>query len=705
MSGMNETPPRSGPLRPLLMGIGAGLAAVLVAVGGIFAFGKLFGGPDYGAAPGQLTASDVSGLGDGARIAPLGTLGEASTAFARFLTPSRSVIYALDERGAPRWAAPVPHADAPAEPTALFPDEDAPEQGLPELHGTPVSCAADGAALVCGDVRIDRETGEITPGEGDADETGAEGAGTDGSRPDEEAADPATAAVPLELEEDGTLLGPAGQPYPGVSLDQEGPVRMVGPVEDVQESEDAGRTGTGPWAVSDGTVLAVVSPEEVLWQRGLDAASAAVTGLGSLTAQPGWALEDDVLVLGAADAVRGLDAATGEVLWTLEVPGLTSFTVSGGQLRTVADGVFTVFGFDASTGEEQARAQPPEPGQEGGGAVLGPGREAFENATFELPPTCAAFGLHYSTEYLGEEDDGTFTGQGEFRDGTAQGSGADSYGSVVIDEVRPTRLGESPATAVSFSCFGGGAYAYPSVGIYDAGLTLLDSVEVWGDPAEGQRQDLQASAMEPAMADLGAMGPVLTFNLQGLDLYGDDSCHACGKSGSADLAYRWDGERMVHADTVFHTPSGDVRMPSQESVQAFVDAVGAGDDEAASAHATQRVMDSLEEVLGDGTAADPPTVRSVHFEGNTVGACEPVSSNATPAGMGESAFSLDEYRFHSGETLSGQPTAWEEEVRAGDVVCGVSMPDGPADEYHLYLLMRGQADGGFEVYEAGRMFG
>ncbi|WP_029089865.1 hypothetical protein [Brevibacterium album] len=703
---MSQQPARR--LRPLLLGMAAGLALVLIAVGGIFAFRVLFGGPDFRTAPAQASTTDVSGVGEDVRLVPLhlpgaGQAGGAGD-FARLVTPTRSVVYALGETGAledSRWAAPVPHTDIPAQPREVdFEElwnrgeaagaggagETAEQEPLPpELHGTLPDCALDGADLLCGSTRIGLSDGSVE--HGDAGQGSAEHSG--GAAPSEAAGgsqDPATAAVPVIAEPDGTLTTAAGVPYPEAAVDPADTVRMVGPSADGEE---------GPWAVSDGSALFVLGEDSVLWQRQLDAASAAVTGLGSSAVTPGWALVDGVLVLGARDEVHGLDARTGEALWTVGVPGLDSFTVAGTQLRILADGVYTVLDFADPTGEERSTVTAPPSAARAGG-LLGPGREAFANGTYELPRECAAFGLHYDAAHLDGQPLSELDTTGDFTDGVAEAG--EFHASVTVGEVRPARADGAPVTAVSFLCYGGGAYAYSSIGLYDADRSLLGSVEPWG--AGAARADVPAGSIgEFGIGDLGMTGSLLTFNLQGIDLYGDEPCHACAKSASADLVYRWDGGELVHADTVFHVPGGDVRPPSAEGVQEFVDAVAAGDDAAASAHATDAVMELVREgTLGDASAGAPLTVREVQFADTEVEVCELVSANGSPGGYGAS-----EYRFGDGSTA---PVRFEhlEGVEPGDVICAQSMPGAPAEQHPLWLLLRADSAGGFEVYEAGRAF-
>ena len=263
-----------------------------------------------------------------------------------------------------------------------------------------------------------------------------------------------------------------------------------------------------------------------------------------------------------------------------------------------------------------------------------------------------------------------------------------------------SRMGDKAVTAVEFSCNGGGSYTYPSIGIYDQDLNLLDSIELW-DHADvrGDSADISGYVPKPYFNAVSPMGQYLGISVGGIGVYGDDGCTACKKSASADVLYRWDGKSFAHQDTVYHVPSGDVRTPDVEQVQKFAEAVAAGNDTEAKRSATPEMMSSLDDILGDGQTSNPPTVRSEHFpKGVKVDHCELIQ----PYEDGD--FSGGEYYFTNGKSMSYLSA--RDEIRAGDTVCGVTTPEtGSGDQCYFYLLLSGTPDGSLNVYEAGRQFG
>lgn len=693
--------PRSPFRRRLLLGIGAGLVLILAATGGFFA-SRYFSGSAYDKAPSQKVAVDLADVGRNSQLTHLPARPKTDTddqQLVRVVGPRQSVIVALHSKTLqPTWMAPVPHTDVKdpvsndasggdSEATSDDPTGDSSTNSDPELDGTPAECAWSTDAVVCGDRTIRLKDGEVSLSTGD-DSSGDK---TSSDPPDDTGttavADPATEAVPITTNGDGSLRSPSGATYPNVSVDPEATVRMVGAGED------------GPWVVADGTAVIAVDSDSVLWKTELSEKAATSTSLGESRLQPNWMIEDDVLVIADDAGVHGLAVDTGNELWRVDAD-LDSFTVSDTHLMTMSDGVLEIFDFADPSDVDTVKADPGySEGTDSGGIAKFPGADAFKNAKLSTPPGCAEFGLAYDDYFPGDdpknpepEHDVEFTG--------GKASADDGhYSGINMETFTTTRMGEKAVTAIEFSCNGGGNYIYPSIGLYDEDLRLLDSIEVWDSvEVRGNSEDVSGFIPKPYFNSVSPMGQYLGIDLGGIGVYGDDGCTACEKSASADVLYRWDGKSFAHQDTVYQLPSGDVRTPARADVQKFAEAVAGGNDTEAARSSTSEMMSSLDDVLGDGQTSKPPTVRSEQFpKGVKVDTCELVQ----PYEGGE--YGTEDYYFTNGETMPGLYSQYG--IEAGDTVCGVTTPeiDG-GDSYYLYLLLKGTPDGSVKVYEAGRHF-
>ncbi|MGO2862080.1 MAG: hypothetical protein ACTIC1_13040 [Brevibacterium sp.] len=678
---------RSGTKKKWMLGIGAGLVLVLAISGGFFA-ARFLAGSNYDKAPSQKVAVDLADVGRNAQLTQLPTRsdGDDDQQLVRVVGPRQSVIMALHEKTLePTWMAPIPHADV-KEPTADDPAGEDPEDTGPKLDGTPIDCEWSADSVVCGDRSIGLKDGEVTHSPGDdSDSKESDESSVDSSTA--EVTDPATEAVPVTVNDDGSLSSSSGSSYPDVSVDPEATVRMVGAGED------------GPWVISDGTAVIAVDSDSVLWKSELGEKAATSTGLGEPRLRPNWTIEDEVLVIADDAGVHGLAVDSGQELWRVDAD-LDSFTVSGTHLMIMSDGVLEVFDFTDSSDVDTVKADPGYNGGTGGDAIAQfPGADAFKNAKLSTPPGCVEFGLAYDDYFLGDSPlDPKPDHEVEFSDGEASADDG-HYSGIAMEEFTTTRMGEKAVTAVEFSCNGGGTYIYPSIGIYDEDLNLLDSIEFW-DSAEdrGNSGDISGYVPKPYFNSVSPMGQYLGINLGGIGVYGDDGCTACEKSANADVLYRWDGKSFAHQDTVYHVPAGDVRTPSLAQVQEFAEAVAAGNDAEAGRSATPEMMSSLDDILGDGQTSNPPTVRSVQFpKGVKVDTCELIQPYE------DADYGGGEYYFVNGKSMPGLYA--QDDIEAGDTVCGVTTPDmGDGDDYYIYLLLRGTPDGSVKVYEAGRHF-
>lgn len=686
--------PRSAFKRRLLLGIGAGLVLVLAATGGFFA-SRYFSGSTFDKAPTQKAAVDLADVGRNSQLTQLPEPADADAddrQLVRVVGPRRSVIMALHAKTLqPTWMAPVPHSDvddasAGDHDSAASDDDptsdDAETSGL-QLDGTPADCTWSTDAVVCGDRSIRVRDGEVTLSPGNGEEADDSSDGTAASAVD----DPATEAAAITVDADGRLISSAGDAYSDVSVDPDSTVRMLGAAEN------------GPWVVSDGSGVIAVDSDSVLWKSEIGEKAARATGLGEARLRPNWMIEDDVLVIADDDGVHGLKVDTGEELWRVDAE-LDSFTVSGSHLMIMSDGVLEVFDFTDPSDVDTVKADPGySDGTDGTAMAKFPGADAFKNAKLGTPPGCAEFGLAYDDYIPGDSPkDPQPEHEVEFSDGAASAEDG-RYSGIAMERFTTTRMGEKAVTAIEFSCNGGGNYIYPSIGLYDEDLNLLDSIELWDSVDDrGQSGDVSGYIPKPYFHSVSPMGQYLEIDLGGIGVYGDEGCTACEKSASADVLYRWDGKSLNHQDTVYHLPSGDVRTPALADVQKFAEAVAAGDDAEPGRSATPDVMSSLDDVLGDGQTPNPPTVRSEQFpKGVKVDTCELIQPYE------DEDFGGGDYYFANGQTMPGLFSQYG--IEAGDTVCGVTTPeiDGE-DGYYLYLLLRGTPDGSVKVFEAGRHF-
>lgn len=678
-----------------MLGIGGGLVLVLVAAGAVFAF-HAFSGPKFDRAPSQTAAVDLAELGESARLTTLPGRPDdsADEQILQLVGQRQSVIVAVNETTmTPKWMVPLPHSQL----STTEPDNTDSESFA--LEGTPQECTWSSDSLTCGNQTISLDDGSVGIA-GDAEdeakteesvggESGASAAeDASGDEQDGALTDPRTEAAGLKLDDDGALLAPDGTKFPGLSFGADATIRVLAAGEH------------GPWIVSDGMNVVGIDGDSVLWKTRLGEGAARASGLGEPRMLPNWALVDGVLVLADDQGVHGLKAETGAELWRVDA-ALGSFTISGHSLSVVdEDGVLEIFDFTDSSSESTVTAdrnlapEGPAPAR----AEL-PGEDAFTDATLSIPPACAEFGLGYDDYFLGDspkspQDEHAAT----FSSGKASAAHGSGHGTVEMNRFSGSRVGGQALTLVEFTCFGGGTYSYPSLGLYDADLELLDSVELWDFEAKrGDSADISGYLPKPYFTLIGQAGNYVSASIGGIGVIGDEACTGCEKSASADVLYRLDGKSLNHEDTVFHVADGDVRAPDITAVQKFADAVADGRDEVAKSSATAEVMGGLEDELGDGSAANPETVRSVQFPvGVKVDTCELIQPFETGVYGG--------YYFLNERTASSLFA--QEPIKAGDFVCGVDLPGIDAgDEYPAYLLLRGTSDGHVMVYEAGRQFG
>ena len=670
--------PGHRPRRRLLV-VGAAAAVVLLVVGGVagYALGRSGAYSGHAERPGLGTVTNVSSLGEDPALAPLDRAGSMAIehdglTLVRLTTDTADAVVALDPTSTsayPAWMAPLPA----------------------EVTSDALSCWMEGDGLVCNDaVTIDLTTGAATPSGPEAaagqattsasplapsaggsttvssllEQTGTgTGTGTDTST------DSNDALVPLTV--DGTSLVTAdGTAVPGLTLTDGAPV-WAAPTSLTRTVLGIDVGSDDAWAVSDGTVLAVVRDSTLLWSMPLDASAAAMTGLGTST-PPRWIVSDDALVTASPDGVTALSPDDGATLWSVDTP-MTSWGGDGDSIAMVNGTDLALVTFASDT---------PVPDRLPAPAVTpAPTWDDLADATLDVPADCASFALQPGTEGPAAA---TFT------DGVSSSSTQNlpsQSGSVTVGSVQPGVFDRRPVALATLECFGGGSYAYDSLAVYDADLRLIGSLEPWKSRELGVTQELQ-------MEDVTTVGNTVTLTVPQIVLAGDQDCHACAGSGTAHVTATWADSRLTITDTVYDTPNGEVRVPDTASVQKVYDAVSAGDDVTAAEHMSPDLVASLDARWGK----PPTTLRAVHFPpGATITGCH----LAGPADNG--TMYLPEGKIVAPGSLT-----------PGDVVCPIASDqpgstalttvENGSTSWHLWLVLRGKVDGSVEIIELGRNF-
>lgn len=340
----------------------------------------------------------------------------------------------------------------------------------------------------------------------------------------------------------------------------------------------------------------------------------------------------------------------------------------------------------AQSGQQSGGTPTPEPSTSATPTppvAAAPTYEDLADSTIRVPPECASFAHRDGN---GDPAGDTVT----FHYGFA--ASPDDPATITVKEVVTADLSGTPVSVVSLECFGGGAYASDSLGVYDASLNLVASAEPWvsGDVG-GYVPDLRVRGLQ-------AEGSTVTFSVPDIGIFGDDSCHACSKSASANLTYTLAGDALTLTDIAYETPSGTVRPPDVDTLQTLVEAVASGDDRTASRWATPDQMEGLDQTVAAPEAGI--TQRSLQFPSDArVVGCALVGP-------------IDDMVENS-ETVAGKqtPIFSVPGMRAGDFVCPVVSETGvqevmsaSRDQYTVYLVVHSDAEGTPEVYFFGRSF-
>ena len=362
---------------------------------------------------------------------------------------------------------------------------------------------------------------------------------------------------------------------------------------------------------------------------------------------------------------------------------------------------------------------PTAPGQEGTGSSPeasateqtqpppppAPSLDELRNAALLIPPGCADY-MYFDGEY-GGADHGTTPVQ--FTDGEAPGN-APSSSYLLGDETAVLEADGRALTIVAVHCFGGGSYTYPALAAYDGDLELAG----WMDTLD-ENYPQPGTSPKPYLEDLAVTGSTLTYTHGGIELFGDQACSACEKSGTATMSWQWTGDGFISTDVVVHTPTGDVRQPSVEDAQAVADLLIAGDDAAADYFIEGTVNPPLVDGQTDfSTLGEDGTLdfgrADVVPPGTRVDSCEVIGGGTLSEDFGYGSF-YGPYFMRDGSEITSSSMARGTgdaayETHPGDVVCLLQNDQDPPlgefyDQSGFHLILQGTDDGSVVVRVIG----
>lgn len=622
--------------------------------------------------PGELTSYtppptnfrliDISTIGEGFSMIPATEHGEAVASLGdlkimRFANDDQEALVAIDDSDTayPQWATMLP--------------EDADD----------VQCGVVDAFFHCGDTRIDPNTGAMERGDDYAAQLNDAEAAPAPAGTATQLTATASASVPFSINNDGRVQTSSGDHIgwfiadsPVITVHAEASKSFFG--KELSLTDDF-------WAITDGQTVIGVHNDEVAWQQDLGQEAPAANGFPDA---PQITLHTDTLLVADEDKLLGIDLVSGQVLWTIEQEFRQWFTDGSQLFLDVGPAVVRADLPEAKDGHrpQDARTQvevnPPKP------EPL-PDDNALLNAKLPLPPACQ--------EYMfGIKDPSR---RYQFTNGSTRGEGSNAQisiqaGAVMIAQGRPL-------LATQLRCYGGGSYEYDSVAIYDPDQKLVATWEALGDDGG----DIQGEIWDVRLEDFRTAASKIAFTLPSIGIFGDESCHGCGRSASAHIQLSLIEDDLVLSDIVYGTPQGNVKQPRLDEVQQFYDAVATSDDETALKWTTEDMLQGIDDDWQTGDPEDPylegVTVRTLQFPvGGKVDGC--VLATASTGGIA----------IPGSDKLVGY---FEYATDPGDFVCGVNTsasPDaieGTGDAlYNFYLVVKADESGAFTVTEFGRTF-
>lgn len=445
--------------------------------------------------------------------------------------------------------------------------------------------------------------------------------------------------------------------------------------------------------VLDGSQLVTLTDGTEAWRTDLGERAAEVNGATDAT-PPSLQVIDGVVLAGASDGVVALDLGTGEPVWSLPAPDLTGW------------------GTSAPTGDDAAASSAPEatevvvsegdavsryafPTTDESGQTVAPqvqpvDLDQLRNATLQVPSHCA--------EFASTSRDGIVT----VTDGAAKQAVTASPAPMVIslENAVTSTFGGDPVAIAQWSCNGGGNYTYASIAVYDSALRMVGQYELWGGEHDDDVQGLGFGSY--LFTDLAADGDLVSATVRDVRLVGDGMAHAETSTNTATLSLRWNGSGLDVANVIYHTPSGDVRVPKVEDVQAVMDAVTAGDLESI----RPNLSDEVYTALMDGKLGEAQWPLIDSYKNTVVAECVLIPP-MEKSGWGATSGTPSGLTMPSGRVIPDLGML-SDRYRAGDAACGLSYPQQPdfdaSSAYMTWLILDGTEDGSVHVKELGRYF-
>ena len=632
---------------------------------------------EYREPPGLAASTDLSSIG--ADLAPIPfdssgrtTLSAGGRTIVRVSSEHGEALASLTgslTTGYPAWITPLPES----------------------LAGADLSCTASAGVLTCGDdLSLDLSTGAYTEPTAlvvaaSQEATGAPSPAPSGGTSTGAAASTGSSSSVLlgetsgEDAEDtptvtpsGTITTADGTTIAGLSFEPLTPTwaieadvpRRVGPLR-IPGSGQA-------WIISDGTTLAAIKGDELLWSRPLPAGAAELNTLGGQEA-PTWMVTGGTLLMAQSDGLLATSVAEGTTTWQVSTP-ITAWLPGPSQILLANGGQLSMLSADD--------ALPPAKDLPISAPTAPPDIEALGNTHLAFPTDCAPVGTPDET---GTTSTATFSG------GVA--TGGESLGAaptVTLTSVSPALISGKPAALATLTCNGGGNTSYDVVAAYDTDLTYLGALS---------RRQLDGLGHTPNLIieQARAVGSTIFLRVPGIQIAGDQDCQACDGSAAATVTAQWSETGPMIGDVLYNTPVGDIRIPPLEDVQGFYDSIASQDYQAAAEHAEPDLLAALNQSVSGPQGSGQHTIRTLQFpKGGTIAGCTLASpTSPTPVAQGVV------------NATGTQP---------GEIICAVTSED-PAlpwmhpgqdtlgrPSYNVWIVMTAQADGEFQAVRFERAF-
>lgn len=362
--------------------------------------------------------------------------------------------------------------------------------------------------------------------------------------------------------------------------------------------------------------------------------AAGFSELNDLDTNPKVTLVGSTLIFATNDGITGLDATTGEVVWTITTK-VESWALDTGNVL-VTDGTnLTTFKLNPESAPDQAQAlTPTQPEPQNLPLTL----EDFKNGTYEVPALEVDEKLTKGTKLT-------------FVDGKADAKQMSfPYSAYSPYYATPIMRDGKIYTLVSMMYSSGTAHFHYSWGIYDHDRNLIDSFSNnnWpkGTVMYGYPNALRLSVPKVFGSLIQITSPQVAFKGDP-----DGGCRFAKCSGAFTLNIRWTGDGFVAEDTTLTMDGKPLMPPKNEDVQALLDAWAKDDPELARPHITE-----LDAFMKDRNLALGACTNSSCYWGNIIFKGQEgrlVECNTAPVNNGLMGTSLGNDKFQSNSIERG----------------------------------------------------